>query len=149
MPGGDNKSTANDTGFFEAMLTSISSSYKVDPTRVYACGFSNGGFFSYFLAGTKSNLVAAKIGSVSGTMLDGNPDPTNPTPVISIHGTSITVVPFSGGNGYLSNSDVLNYWANKNGAITTTVITEFNIRVYDCRKVNFCRFFRHHLGGRI
>ena len=136
MPGGDNKSTANDTGFFEAMLTSISSSYKVDPTRVYACGFSNGGFFSYFLAGTKSNLVAA-IGSVSGTMLDGNPDPTNPTPVISIHGTSDTVVPFSGGNGYLSNSDVLNYWANKNGAITAPVITNLTSGYMTVEKSTF------------
>ena len=136
MPGGDNKSTANDTGFFEAMLTSISSSYKVDPTRVYACGYSNGGFFSYFLAGTKSNLVAA-IGSVSGTMLEGNPDPTNPTPVISIHGTSDTVVPFSGGNGYLSNSDVLNYWANKNGAITTPVITNLTSGYVTVEKSTF------------
>ena len=37
------RSTADDTGFVSAMITSISSSYQVDSTRIYACGYSNVG----------------------------------------------------------------------------------------------------------
>ena len=48
--GGDNKSSADDVGFVEAMITSISSSYQVNSNRIYACGYSNGGMMSYFLA---------------------------------------------------------------------------------------------------
>lgn len=122
LAGGSNKSTADDVGFVEAMISSISTSYQVDSTRIYACGYSNGGFFSYFLAGHKSNLVAA-VGSVSGTMLDGNPDPDNPVPTINLHGTSDSIVPYNGGTAYTAIPTVLSYWANKNGANATPVIT--------------------------
>ena len=46
----DNKSNADDFGFVEALITEISSNYRIDPARVYSCGYSNGAFFSYSLA---------------------------------------------------------------------------------------------------
>tara|TARA_B110000263_G_C15285732_1_gene500682 strand:+ start:1771 stop:1935 length:165 start_codon:yes stop_codon:yes gene_type:complete len=48
---------------------SFSGDFNVDSKRIYASGFSNGGFFAYSLACYKSNLFAS-IASVSGTMLD-------------------------------------------------------------------------------
>ncbi len=125
LPGGDNKSTADDTGFVSAMITSISSSYQVDSTRIYACGYSNGGMMSYFLGGSMSEKIAA-IGSVSGSMLEGNPDPANPVPIINFHGTSDYVLTYYGGDGSTSTNDTLSYWATKNGASTTPVITNMN-----------------------
>ena len=122
LSGGSNKSTADDVGFVETMISSISSSYQVDSTRIYACGYSNGGFFSYFLAGHRSNVVAA-VGSVSGTMLEGNPDPANPVPTINLHGTSDSVVPYTGGTSYTAIPTVASYWADKNGADATPVVT--------------------------
>ena len=118
LPGGDNKSSADDAGFFNAMIASISSSYQVDPNRIYACGYSNGGMMSYFLGGIMSDKIAA-IGSVSGTMLDGNPDPANPIPMINLHGTADTVLDYSGGDGSSSTTETLVYWASHNGASTT------------------------------
>ena len=125
LPSGDNKSTADDTGFVSAMITSISSSYKVDSTRIYACGYSNGGMMSYFLGGSMSEKIAA-IGSVSGSMLEGNPDPANPVPMINFHGTADYVLTYSGGDGSSSITDTLTYWATRNGAITTPDITNMN-----------------------
>ena len=125
LPGGDNKSTADDTGFVSAMITSISSSYQVDSTRIYACGYSNGGMMSYFLGGSMSEKIAA-IGSVSGSMLEGNPDPANPVPMINFHGTADYVLTYSGGDGSTSTTDTLSYWATRNGASTTPVITNMN-----------------------
>ena len=116
--GSDNKSTANDTGFVDAMITSISSTYQIDSTRIYACGYSNGGMMSYFLGGSMSDKIAA-IGSMSGTMLEGNPTPANPVPMINIHGTNDYVITYTGGSGYSSISQVLSYWASQNGASTT------------------------------
>jgi polyhydroxybutyrate depolymerase len=120
--GGDNKSSADDVGFVEAMITSISSSYQVNSNRIYACGYSNGGMMSYFLGKSISDKIAA-IGSVSGTMLEGNPDPSNPVPMINIHGTSDSVVPYLGNSDYPAISIVLTYWANHNGANLTPVTT--------------------------
>ena len=125
LPGGDNKSSADDSGFVDAMITSISSSYKVDTKRIYACGYSNGAMMSYFLGGLMSDKIAA-IGSVSGTMLEGNPDPISPVPMINLHGTADSVLAYSGGDGSTSTTDTLLYWATKNGASPTPVITNLN-----------------------
>ena len=125
LAGGDNKSSANDIGFVSAMITSISSSYQVDSTRIYACGYSNGAMMSYFLGGSMSDKIAA-IGSVSGTMLEGNPDPVSPVPMINLHGTADSVLTYSGGDGSTSTTDTLLYWATKNGASTTPVLTNLN-----------------------
>ena len=69
-----------------------------------------------------SDRIAA-IGSVSGTMLDGNPDPTNPVPMINLHGTADYTVPYEGGEGLISIPDVLSYWAETNGANPTPITT--------------------------
>ena len=62
----DNKSNADDFGFVVALINEISSNYKIDPARVYSCGYSNGAFFAYALACYHSDKIAA-IGSVAGT----------------------------------------------------------------------------------
>ncbi|MBK6565334.1 MAG: T9SS type A sorting domain-containing protein [Saprospiraceae bacterium] len=40
-------STADDVGFTEAMIEKFVIDYGFDRSRIYACGMSNGGFFSY------------------------------------------------------------------------------------------------------
>lgn len=88
LPGGDNKSSADDFGFVEAMINHISSEYNIDTNRIYACGYSNGGMFAYGLANFKSELVAG-VASVSGTMLDFNGSTSHPMPVMHLHGISL------------------------------------------------------------
>ena len=53
---GDNKSTADDVGFVEAMISEISSQYNLDMERIYAAGYSNGGII-YKLTCTTSKTV--------------------------------------------------------------------------------------------
>ena len=55
----------NDIGFTKALIDSVSLKYNVDSDRIYACGFSNGGTFSYELICSLSNKIAA-FGSVGG-----------------------------------------------------------------------------------
>lgn len=121
----DNKSDADDFGFVEALINELSANYNIDPKRVYACGYSNGAFFSYALACYNSDKIAA-IGSVAGTMLEETNDncsPSHPTAMINIHGTSDDVVPYAGGSEGLSSiEEVLDYWISFNNTSTTATI---------------------------
>ena len=120
-PGGDNKSSADDYGFIEALIHQLSLNYNIDKDRIYACGYSNGGMFAYGLAQNKSNLIAA-IGSVSGVMLDGGTTSTHPMPIINIHGTADSVLPYNGSSEYNSIETILNYWINFNNTNTVPVL---------------------------
>ena len=117
----ENKSDADDFGFVEALIGELSSGYRIDSTRVYACGYSNGAFFAYALACYHGDKIAA-IGSVAGTMMEetyANCGPSHPTAVVSIHGTSDGTVPYDGGEGLLSVDAVLAYWTGFNKTNTS------------------------------
>ena len=116
-----NKSEADDFGFVEALIDEISSNYRIDPARVYSCGLSNGAFFTYALACYHSDKIAA-IGSVAGTMMEetyNNCNPSHPTAMINIHGTSDAIVPYGGAERLKSIDDVLAYWTDFNNTSTT------------------------------
>jgi polyhydroxybutyrate depolymerase len=99
-------STADDLGFTEAMIDALAGNYNIDLTRVYSCGYSNGGYFSFELACQLSGRIAA-IGSVGGTMSTETfnaCNPLHPTPIVTIHGTADGTVSYSGGNPLNSKS---------------------------------------------
>lgn len=109
-----NGSTADDLGFTAAMIDALAAEYSIDLSRVYSCGFSNGGYFSFELACQLSPRIAA-IGAVGGTMsveTYQNCSPQHPTPVLTIHGTSDPVVSYYGGvpAGSKSLDQVHTYW---------------------------------------
>ena len=116
-------------GFVEALIDEISSNYNIDSARVYACGYSNGAFFSYALACYHSDRIAA-IGSVAGTMMEetyDNCSPSHPVAMINIHGTSDFVVPYGGGSkGLLSIADVLAYWTGFNNTRAAPIVNSVN-----------------------
>lgn len=120
-------STADDIGFTEAMIDTLAANYNIDLNRVYSCGYSNGGYFSFVLACQLSAEIAA-IGSVGGTMSTetyNSCNPSHPTPVVTIHGTDDALVSYSGGNPNNSESlpDVNTYWANYNNTIVPPVVS--------------------------
>lgn len=89
-----NKGQQNDRDlkFFDQELARIKKRIKVDPKRVYAGGFSNGGRFTYLLWGERSNLIAAFVPGASpnfGISL-------SPKPSFVIAGEKDQVVPFAG-----------------------------------------------------
>lgn len=122
FPGG---STADDVGFISALIDTVHSDYSVDLNRVYATGFSNGGFMSYRLACELGDRIAA-IASVAGTMTDGSLtgcQPLRNIPVMHIHGTNDMVVFYNGGFGNASVNSVLAFWrgADECPAVPTIV----------------------------
>ena len=121
-------SPADDLGFIETMIDTLASRYSLDLDRVYSCGYSNGGYFSFELACQLSSRIAA-IGSVGGTMSTETfttCSPSHPTPVISIHGTADFIVSYFGRNPRNSESmaTVNSYWATFNNTIAAPIVTD-------------------------
>lgn len=113
FPGG---STADDVGFISAILDTMKQRYGIDTARVYACGFSAGGFMSHRLACELGNKIAA-IAAVSGTMSDAAfkaCKPSRAIPVMQIHGTSDVVVSYGGGISNISVDNTLKFWTGQN-----------------------------------
>ena len=59
--------TFDDVPFVEAMIDAIAAEYMIDNSRVYVCGYSLGGEFTYELACSLNNRIAAA-GAVARTM---------------------------------------------------------------------------------
>ena len=124
-PSADNKSDVDDIGFIENLIDQLLIDYPViDNKRIYAAGYSNGGFMSYYL-GCNSKKFAA-IGSVAGTMLDDSYQSCNanfPTAMINIHGTDDFDVPYDGNIYYPSIPEVVDWWKNFNNTPNEDLLT--------------------------
>ena len=51
--------THNDVNFIEAIIDTLSSEFNINNERIYACGYSEGGIFSYELGCRLNNRIAA------------------------------------------------------------------------------------------
>ena len=115
--GKDMMSEENDIGFVNALIDSVTSKYNIDSDRIYACGFSNGGEFSYELMCGLSNKIAA-FGSVGGNFIINEKRSCNinrEIPLIHIHGTKDRLAKYNGYNGYfLSTISSVDFWAKHN-----------------------------------
>lgn len=116
--GGDNKSTADDFGFVEALLDAVQAAYPYNPKRVSAVGYSNGGMMALGLACQRSELIASA-GSVSGAMLDTDCELSHPVSVITLHGTQDSTISYNGSGEYYSATEVVEYWRTENGTADT------------------------------
>jgi len=83
----------DDVRFVSSLLDDLATVCSVDSKRVYACGMSNGGMMCYRLAAELSDRIAA-IAPVAGTIAIGESKPKKPIPVMHIHGSKDTIVPF-------------------------------------------------------
>ncbi len=116
----------DDVGFLSALIDSISAKYRVNPQRLYSTGMSNGGFMSYELACRLNGRIAA-IASVTGSMLASHLaacTPTQPVPVLEIHGTADGTVPYEGNGTFVPIPELVAAWVRRNGCSPTPVITQ-------------------------
>jgi polyhydroxybutyrate depolymerase len=90
-------------GFISKLIDTLEADYNIDPTRIYANGFSNGGAMAFALSCKLSHRIAA-IGTVSAAQ-DQRPwrwcRDSAPMPLINFHGTA-DLVPYNGGNVFAS-----------------------------------------------
>ena len=122
--------TFDDVPFVEAMIDAIASEYMVDNNRVYVCGYSLGGEFTYELACSLNNRIAAA-GAVARTMQGetfNNCAPQHPTGVLTILGTSDAIsdyngITFNGIQYYMSAAETHQYWATANNCAANPTMT--------------------------
>lgn len=89
---------SEDALFLRGLIVDLQRSFEIDPTRIFAAGFSIGGALVYELADLFANRIAA-IAVVGGTMTSTDCTPARPVPLVHIHGTADRRVPLRGGRG--------------------------------------------------
>ncbi len=120
--------TVDDIYFVAAMIDTLASEYNIDVNRVYACGYSNGGEFSFELACRLNDRIAA-VGVVARSMYIktyNNCSPIHPTAILTIHGTedSYNGLIWGGVTYYISLDTVNSYWAKYNNTETTPTVVQ-------------------------
>ena len=119
-------STSDDVGFTEALMDALSESYNIDSTKIFAAGYSNGGYFCFRLACQLRNRIAA-IASVGGSMTVEtitNCSPKHSIPVMQIHGTADGSVPYEGTDWSMPIEDAIQHWVNYNKCNTSPTIKQ-------------------------
>lgn len=117
----------DDVAFVEAMIEQLEAALCIDADRIYATGFSNGGFLSHRLACELSGRIAA-IAPVSGVIGIDTCEPGRPVPVLQFHGTADAVVAYDGNSvlGFPSVEGTMSDWAMRNGCDATAELSYEN-----------------------
>ena len=148
---GDEVERPNDLQFLSKLIEKLVKSHNLEPSKVFAAGISNGGFFAQRLALECPKKVKA-IATVAATM----PEPLSkvnsidhPIPVMIIHGTDDPLVPFEGGHvragargPILSARDSASKWAELNGCNANPEVTDLPNIIEDSTHVRVERYSR-------
>ena len=145
-----------DLAFVSALIANLSSRYCVDPSRIYAAGFSLGSEFSAIAACTGANRIAA-IGLASAEYL--LQPCTGPLPVIAFHGTADPLVAYPTGGvgsslpgvhvpGVVSN---MAGWAQLDGCKPVPTVTQLDSmvvrRAWPCQRTSQVLLYTVTGGG--
>lgn len=115
--GWDRPSPLLEIAFVREVITNVSADLCVDAKRIFATGFSRGGFMSTWLGCGAPDLVAA-IAPVSG--MDEPPAGCGPLPIMAFHGRLDKINPFLGGTSITGRKfagaiPAMKSWARANG----------------------------------
>lgn len=128
----------DDVGFTGQIFDALEKELKVDRSRVYVAGVSNGAMMSFRLALEMPDRIAAVAAVVGGLPepLAGKQWEGRPVPLIMINGTKDPLVPYNGGDvmaakitrgRILSAPATAAFWAKRNGCSPTPDETELKL----------------------
>lgn len=110
-----------DVAYVRDLIDAVTSTYTIDPARIYANGLSNGGGMAFVLSCTMSNRIAAVgMASAAYTLPWTWCANTRPVPMIAFHGTEDRGVPYGGGTSWVAPDPFPNIpmwtanWARRN-----------------------------------
>jgi len=88
----------DDSRYLSALIATIQGSYRIDRTRVYLIGHSNGGFMAFRMACDHADLVTAIVSLNGASWNDASRcRPSEPVSVLAIHSSTDETVAFGGG----------------------------------------------------
>ena len=146
------KNNEDDIGFVNALIDSVSSKYNIDSDRIYACGFSNGGTFSYELICGLSNKIAA-FGSVGGNFSINEKRVCNidrEIPLIHIHGTKDRLQKYNKSDrDFLSTIESFNFFVKYNQLDKTIVENITDVHKKDRTTVEKYTFYKNNSDTKV
>lgn len=86
----------DDVGFIAALIERLDRELRLDRSRIYVTGFSNGASLAFRLGAELGNLIAA-IAPVAGHCWIDRPRPARPMPLLHIAGAADPLNPIDGG----------------------------------------------------
>ncbi|MBI3517933.1 MAG: T9SS type A sorting domain-containing protein [Bacteroidetes bacterium] len=123
--------TVNDVDFIKSLIDTISAHYNINSHRVYATGFSMGGFMTNRLACELSTKIAS-FASVSGTIGSGiTCTPSRAISICHFHGTGDATVSYTNNTFGMNAQPLVNFWVTNNNCNSTPVHTNLPDLVAD------------------
>jgi polyhydroxybutyrate depolymerase len=114
----------DDVGFLVGVLDQLEADYRVDRSRIFVTGASNGAMMAYRLACERADRITG-VGVVAGSVMVDDCRPSRPVSVLEIHGTEDTLIPYLGGKPaapeaeaappYTATPAMMQRWAELNG----------------------------------
>ena len=125
-----NKVSADDFGFVEAIINRLAQDSRIDTSRIYVVGYSNGAAMAYQIACHLNYLVAGFVVHSGNFPLEDNYpcNITHETPGLIFNGTSDTIRPLEGIPTYaISVRDGAEWWSTQNNSIGVRTTQEEGI----------------------
>jgi polyhydroxybutyrate depolymerase len=132
------QSGKSDVAFIDVLVDTLQSALAIDPKRIHALGFSNGGHLAHRLAAERPNRFAS-VASMGANVAGESPlvpltwpSPTAPIPIMLMHGMEDDRAPYNGGTGaelpnirFASFAEGLQFWAanSRCGATPDTTVS--------------------------
>ena len=121
----------DDVGFLSTVIDEVASNFEINLNKIYACGYSNGGYMAYELACELSDKITA-FGSVSGNFMlnsDQQCSGEREIPIIHFHGTNDPTVDYypPSFDQALTVSEAIDYWS---------IFNDFNLDSYESLNSN-------------
>lgn len=125
------KNEIDDVKFISALIDHIAEKYRVDTTKVFAMGHSNGGAMTNRLGFDLSDKLAgiASVGANVSSEMVNQFSSGKHIPVLFINGTADEFIPFDGGKGKMTDyvyppvMDIFNKWLNFNECVNVKIDT--------------------------
>lgn len=119
----------DDLLFVQTLLASLSSRFSIDERRIYATGFSNGGFFAQRLGCELSEQIraVATVGAVLPEAVLESCEPSRAVPMLMIHGRADQDMPWEGKPPQLASvSRTVQNWVDINRCSPTPAVELFD-----------------------
>lgn len=127
------RNNTDDVAFFKAMVKELKEELKIDGNRIFVTGHSSGAMMTHRLAAEmpETFAAAAAVEGSAGGVIDGKTvtvaKPSQPIPMLMIHGKDDRIVPYDGGGlgrlVFLSVDDSVNFWCDANGIASSPETT--------------------------
>lgn len=141
---------ADEMGFVQKMVEDLTRDFKIDLSRMYVMGGSNGGMLAHRIAAEMPDLFAATAiwaGTIGGQVDSLSPvltiQPTGPMPIMMLHGLADRNVNYFGGQTSdakrfdISFQESSTFWAEYNQCLVnqadTTIINGLQGLIWDVR----------------